>query len=104
MAGERMNIGHNGGCAVLGGCTANAPSYRDPAASYLALEGSEEQLAFAKEIEPCPVEIGQGLVNPCGGVGGVDKPVAFGLEDCVEAGKQGLVGFGLGSVSGCWFG
>ena len=86
MTRESVDIGDELRFARRGGGAADTLTNGDPDASGLALEGPEYQLGCrsvlrvgSDQIKTCPVQIGQRVIDQCGGVGEVGDQIAFTL-------------------------
>lgn len=70
-----MDIGDDLRLTRVRRCPAHALSHRNPHAGRPALERSDHQFGAVVEVEPCPVQVGQRVVNQRREVGGVGKAV-----------------------------
>src|SRR6185437_16538792 len=81
VAGKRVNVGNDERLALRSGCSANAASDRDPHAGRLALEGADDELLSSHEIEPRPIDIGQGIEEQGRGVCRVGNEIGLAREE-----------------------
>jgi len=84
MARKIVDVGHQNRRGACSCGAANAPAERDPYASRLALERPQHQLLTSAEIQACPVEVGQAVIDQRGHVGGVGDRICLAGQQCRE--------------------
>lgn len=99
VVGVGVDVGYQLGFARLRGQAAYALAERDANAGRLALEGADHQLVAVEQVEAGPVDLGQGMKNQRGEIGGIGNQVLLVFEQRTRLSGQfgvhaGLVGGG----------
>src|SRR5207247_2516589 len=84
MAGKIVNVIHQNGLSLLRGRAANSLAHRDAYARRFSLKGAQDQFALFQQIESCPVQIRQRMIEQRRNIGSVGNEVALTLEQTPE--------------------
>src|SRR5689334_15063737 len=90
VARKGVDVGHDECLAPRRGRAADAPAERDAHAGRLALEGSEDELALAQQVEAAPVDALERAGEEARRVGEVRERVGLALEERPE--RRGELG------------
>ena len=98
MTRESVHVGDHERLAPGGGRAADPLAERNPHARGLALEGSEDELLAAEEVEAAPVDAVERPGQEAGGVGEIRERVRLSVEERNQRLFEDAIPFRPGNV------